>query len=164
MEKSIPSPIKITANIEVKILRLPRVNAVKPAVHIIPVIRVIPARIGATHIRKDNINKASISNRARTDVIYNRDLLATIVKYQAAIIPNASKNKIYRYLANLNIKEKSKRKEHIRRIKEKESESKIKIKNNICPKCGALLVIRNGRYGEFKGCRNYPDCRFTANL
>ena len=29
-----------------------------------------------------------------------------------------------------------------------------------CPKCGAPLVIRKGRYGEFVGCSNYPKCDY----
>jgi ssDNA-binding Zn-finger/Zn-ribbon topoisomerase 1 len=27
-----------------------------------------------------------------------------------------------------------------------------------CPKCGAPLVLRNGRFGEFYGCSTYPKC------
>lgn len=37
----------------------------------------------------------------------------------------------------------------------------------ICPKCGAELVLRKGKYGEFWGCRNYrqedESCRHTEN-
>jgi DNA topoisomerase-1 len=29
-----------------------------------------------------------------------------------------------------------------------------------CPKCGADLVRRRGRYGLFVGCSGYPDCRY----
>ena len=29
-----------------------------------------------------------------------------------------------------------------------------------CPKCGSPLVIRNGRYGEFTACSNYPKCKY----
>ena len=29
-----------------------------------------------------------------------------------------------------------------------------------CPECGNPLVIRNGRYGEFVACSNYPSCKF----
>lgn len=28
-----------------------------------------------------------------------------------------------------------------------------------CPKCGAEMVRRRGKYGEFYGCSNFPDCR-----
>ncbi len=30
-----------------------------------------------------------------------------------------------------------------------------------CPECGGMLVKRKGRYGEFWGCGNYPECRYT---
>jgi len=34
----------------------------------------------------------------------------------------------------------------------------------VCPECGGDLVIKQGRYGKFVGCANYPDCRFTKPL
>ena len=34
----------------------------------------------------------------------------------------------------------------------------------ICPLCGGDVVIRNGRYGKFKSCINYPDCRWHESL
>lgn len=30
----------------------------------------------------------------------------------------------------------------------------------ICPKCGGNLITRNGKYGEFIGCSNYPKCKY----
>lgn len=30
-----------------------------------------------------------------------------------------------------------------------------------CEKCGAKLVIREGRYGKFYSCSNYPKCKFV---
>ncbi len=30
----------------------------------------------------------------------------------------------------------------------------------ICPECGSDLVIRNGRYGKFTACSNYPTCKY----
>lgn len=29
-----------------------------------------------------------------------------------------------------------------------------------CPECGSDLVIRNGRYGKFTACSNYPTCKY----
>lgn len=31
-----------------------------------------------------------------------------------------------------------------------------------CPKCGASLQVRNGRYGRFLACTSYPKCRYTS--
>lgn len=30
----------------------------------------------------------------------------------------------------------------------------------VCPDCGSELVVRNGRYGEFVACSNYPTCKY----
>lgn len=30
----------------------------------------------------------------------------------------------------------------------------------VCPDCGKDLVKRNGRYGEFIACSNYPECKY----
>jgi len=34
----------------------------------------------------------------------------------------------------------------------------------ICPKCGAPLLIRLGRYGKFYACSKFPKCRHTESL
>ncbi|MBR7181979.1 MAG: topoisomerase DNA-binding C4 zinc finger domain-containing protein, partial [Clostridia bacterium] len=43
-------------------------------------------------------------------------------------------------------------------------ETREKLEQNICPRCGKPLVLRNGSYGEFYGCTGYPKCRFTKNI
>ena len=55
-------------------------------------------------------------------------------------------------------------KEHILNVNEKLNEYNSKIENNICPKCGGKIVVRDGKYGKFYGCSNYPKCKFTKNM
>jgi len=38
------------------------------------------------------------------------------------------------------------------------------IDNNICPRCHSSLVLREGMYGEFYGCSNYPKCKFIKKI
>ncbi len=33
-----------------------------------------------------------------------------------------------------------------------------------CPECGGALLKRTGRRGEFIGCSNYPECKYTRPL
>jgi ssDNA-binding Zn-finger/Zn-ribbon topoisomerase 1 len=33
-----------------------------------------------------------------------------------------------------------------------------------CPKCGAMMRERVGRYGRFLGCSNYPRCNGSRDL
>ena len=34
----------------------------------------------------------------------------------------------------------------------------------ICDKCGARMVVKNGRFGKFAACPNYPTCKNTKPL
>ena len=47
-------------------------------------------------------------------------------------------------------------KEHVENIKAQQ----WNVEHGICPRCSGKLVLRNGKYGEFWGCSNYPKCRF----
>ena len=47
--------------------------------------------------------------------------------------------------------------EHIKNI----NDTKQEINNGICPRCKGKLILREGKYGQFYGCSNYPNCKFT---
>lgn len=34
----------------------------------------------------------------------------------------------------------------------------------VCPECGRQLVIKSGRFGRFKACSGYPECRYRESL
>jgi DNA topoisomerase-1 len=36
--------------------------------------------------------------------------------------------------------------------------------DEVCPLCGAPLVIRKGRFGEFIACSAYPKCKYTKAI
>lgn len=50
--------------------------------------------------------------------------------------------------------------EHIENIEH----MKENIRNDICPRCGGQLLIRHSKNGDFKGCINYPSCKFTKKI
>ncbi len=33
-----------------------------------------------------------------------------------------------------------------------------------CPKCGKPIIIKHGRFGKFKACTGFPDCKHTENI
>lgn len=41
---------------------------------------------------------------------------------------------------------------------------KRNLKKGICPSCGGMLILRNGKYGQFYGCSNYPKCKFIKKI
>jgi len=56
--------------------------------------------------------------------------------------------------------------EHIKHVTKIIEEKK---KKNLCPKCGSELILRVAKKGanagnQFYGCKNYPKCRYTAQL
>ena len=53
---------------------------------------------------------------------------------------------------------------HIQSIEERFEEKEITIQGGKCPRCGGQLKLRNGKYGQFYGCSNYPQCRFTHKV
>ncbi len=51
-----------------------------------------------------------------------------------------------------------------RKLGERVIEVPVEETDIICDKCGAKMVIKNGRYGKFAACPNYPRCRNTKPL
>ena len=49
----------------------------------------------------------------------------------------------------------------IKPIQKDVKKKKVEIK---CPKCGAKLIKRKGKYGYFYGCSNYPNCKYVQNI
>ena len=46
-------------------------------------------------------------------------------------------------------------------ILEPVKEKKVESAGFACEKCGADMLVRSGRFGEFYACSNYPKCSFT---
>ena len=42
-----------------------------------------------------------------------------------------------------------------------EVEMPVEETDIICDKCGARMILRQGRYGKFAACPNYPECKNT---
>ncbi|HEY8888663.1 MAG TPA: topoisomerase DNA-binding C4 zinc finger domain-containing protein [Clostridium sp.] len=78
------------------------------------------------------------------------------------LLTDLVKEKIYTKLLSLNVDSKETRKTHVKAIHKTLAEKSIKVKSGICPKCGGKLVLKNGKYDQFKGCCNFPKCRFIA--
>ena len=40
----------------------------------------------------------------------------------------------------------------------------VETTDMLCDKCGAQMIVKNGRFGKFAACPNYPQCRNTKSL
>jgi len=43
-------------------------------------------------------------------------------------------------------------------------DSPVVSSDKTCPKCGAKMILRKGRYGKFYGCSKFPYCRGTRQV
>ena len=109
--------------------------------------------------------KAELKNvSTQTPVVYKNKLIKTIRQHRT---PNLSFEQVKDITNQLNefiIKDKKIKKEHRRYVKRNMHERTKNINSFICPNCGGELVVRNGRYGEFYGCSNYPRCKFSKKI
>lgn len=108
-----------------------------------------------------------ISNQAKLKVnaknVIQLDYINDLIKSYNVKILEQDLNEIIIKLKLNNITDKNIRKKHIQTIKTNIKEEQTKEKNMICPKCGGTLIQRNGKYGKFVGCSNYPKCKYTIS-
>jgi len=52
------------------------------------------------------------------------------------------------------------RKEHVQSVRDNQARRDNLVAEGICPRCGGRLVERDGKYGRFLGCSNYPKCKY----
>lgn len=90
------------------------------------------------------------------------DLLTFIKQHRVEMISDKDKELIFNNLLSLKEYNKQLSREHVESVQEKQNDVKKKVVDNVCPQYGGTLVKRNGKYGSFKGCSNYPRCKFTA--
>jgi len=106
---------------------------------------------------------ADLKVKTNSKVIYSVNLLKTIREYMAESLSDQQKEAIYLKLLELNVSEKEVRTQHVAGINKKKAEVAQQLRSNRCPKCGGELLQRKGKFGDFKGCSNYPKCRFVLN-
>jgi len=52
----------------------------------------------------------------------------------------------------------------VKAFRGKNAVKQLSATNLKCPQCGAPLVIRYGKTGQFVGCSKFPECKFTSNF
>ncbi|WP_245203685.1 topoisomerase DNA-binding C4 zinc finger domain-containing protein [Ammoniphilus resinae] len=87
-------------------------------------------------------------------------LVSVIQSHRDIQLTNQQMRMSFEQIQNNNILDPEARKLHIHQIKKGIAERNQSVLNGICPKCSSLLVDRKGKYGNFKGCSNFPTCRF----
>ena len=102
---------------------------------------------------QNNANKIKCSNVVNLD-----DLKSYLNHFNDGTIYTIDQmDEIYNKLINAHTEMSNN--EHVTNIIQTQQE----LQQGICPRCGGTLVEREGKYGKFYGCSNYPKCRFVLN-
>ncbi len=52
---------------------------------------------------------------------------------------------------------------HVDEIQTEEHVTPYNNSEVLCPECGSEMISRKGQYGNFWGCKSYPDCKGTRD-
>ena len=99
-----------------------------------------------------------ISGISSQSVCHIKDLLSQL-EIGSVTIPSEKIELIFNKISSLKEGKEIELREHI----ENTRALKLSLKQGFCPRCNGKLVIRNGKYGQFYACSNYPRCKFTIN-
>ena len=96
-------------------------------------------------------------------VIHWRQVRGTIYRFREPRLSAEQVDTICDKILSVRVKPTGKaRRQHVRNVKA--AQKKKETDTGRCPRCGGRLVIRNGRYGRFYGCSNYPHCKYTEEV
>lgn len=108
-------------------------------------------------------DSAELRVNSNKPVINISELERMILSVRTLRIQKADLPGIVEQITNANISSRENRIKHIANIHKSIDHQEEIIEQGICPRCGGRLVQRNGKYGIFTGCSNYPKCRYTIN-
>lgn len=96
-------------------------------------------------------------------LVYTSKLLDEIESFKEKVIPDDKVETIADFISISEGFQYIKENDHISNARQAKRISIEKTNSMICPRCGGQIVVRNGKYGKFLGCSNYPNCRYTEN-
>lgn len=110
-------------------------------------------------------NSADIKAHFGNNIVVNLYYLnSSIQQYRTPILSKEAVDTIVQIIrSNSKIANEETLKQHINNVRTRQYQTDNLIEQGICPQCGGNLVLRQGKYGSFYGCSNYPRCKFTIN-
>lgn len=107
---------------------------------------------------------ATIQCSADCYVIYLSQLNQTIARHRSMLFSDKEVLWMVKRLSESLITGKNIKYEHAYKVQQQVAEKELMEANGICPRCHGQIVVREGKYGRFLGCSNYPKCKYTSNL
>ena len=110
------------------------------------------------------LNGADLRCNTSSAVLYTGQLRKYILSFRTNAFTADGVERLTNKLSESIIIDPERREKHIHSVKQSITERELQVANLICPRCKGKLVEREGKYGRFLGCSNYPQCKFTAQL
>lgn len=104
---------------------------------------------------------ADLHCKTTSVVLYTGQLLDYILSHRTIAFTSDGVERLAKRLLEVIIVDPNRGRNHIVNIQQNKAKRDIKIANRICPQCGSKIVERQGKYGHFLGCSNYPRCNYT---
>lgn len=104
--------------------------------------------------------QASLRVNRTLPVMYWWRVVPYIKRFKEPYLTEAQVDDIYSKLSTANVTDRASRKQHVASVKHNQVRRNTSVANGKCPRCGGNLVLRNGQYGRFYGCSNYPNCKY----
>lgn len=134
---------------------LSHVWAIKDTLHIAPS-SIIPIVVF--------LNGADLHCNTNSAVLYTGQLLSCILNHKTVAFTADGVERLSQKLSENIVTDPGRKQKHIRSVRQNITERELQVANMICPRCKGELVERQGKYGRFLGCSNYPRCKFTTPL
>lgn len=96
------------------------------------------------------------------NVVHYWNVIFRIYRYRKKVLTEEQQKAFIAALRPFLNAKKADTNNHIASVKQNKSRREFLIQSGICPQCGGAIVRRDGMYGYFYGCSNYPNCKFTT--
>ena len=105
-------------------------------------------------------NATDLRVRCEYPVMYWYDVVPFIESHTESCLGPDEVKSIADHIRSFNHESTEARTAHIANVRENEARRDNLVSSGKCPLCGGELVLRNGKYGQFWGCSNYPKCKY----
>lgn len=109
-------------------------------------------------------NEADLRVNTDYNVIYLTQIKKLIKEYTEIKFQKNNIQPLYEKISALNNLSAKARKRHVAEVNNIINTKQQLMQKGLCPRCKHSLVLKNGKYGDFWGCSNYPKCKFTKPI
>ncbi len=110
-----------------------------------------------------NINRpGEINTVICSSLPMTKKALQCLAEGKPVVLNKEKQQAIFDYIEQNQKKGKEVRTAHKQNVIAYQKELQEIKEQKLCPYCKAPLVLRKGKYGEFYGCSNFPECKYTS--